>query len=87
MIIFSMFIKIRANNIIVRTLANYNLAFMHVLFFVCTVLQAGHAVTPHARLLTSSGDWVWMRAELTRRYKSGTSIPQFWENKITVLRY
>ena len=50
-------------------------------------MQTGHAVSPHVRLLASSGDWVWMQTEAFVRYKSGTSIPQFWEIKIRVKRY
>ena len=52
-----------------------------------TVMRTGHAVSPHFRFLTSSGDWVWMQLEGTLRYKAGTSIPQFWEVKARVLRY
>ena len=50
-------------------------------------MRTGHAVSPHFRFLTSSGDWVWMQLEATLRYKNGTKIPQFWEVKCRVLRY
>ena len=48
-------------------------------------MRTGHVVGPHARFLTSSGDWFWIQAEITRRYKNGTSVPLLWEVKMRVL--
>ena len=58
---------------------------VHITLF-CVVVQNGHVVSPLIRVLTSSGDWIWMTAEVTLRYKSGTNIPQFVEFKARVLR-
>ena len=54
---------------------------------VHVVLQNGHAVSPLLRVLTRSGDWIWMTTEVTLRCKSGTIMPQFIEFKGRVLRY
>ena len=44
-------------------------------------------VSPLVRVLTSSGDWIWMTTEVTLRCKSGTAIPQFVDFKARVFRY
>ena len=64
-----------------------NVLLLICVTFLFTVMRTGHAVSPHFRFLTSSGDWVWMQLEATLRYKNGTAIPQFWEVKARVLRY
>ena len=48
-------------------------------------MHTEHVVGPHARFLASSGDSFWIQAEVTRRYKNGTSVPLLWEVKLRVL--
>ena len=53
--------------------------------FPFLVIRTGHVLGPQVRFLARSGDWIWTQAEITLRYKSGTSIPQLWEMKVRVL--
>ena len=66
-----------------------------VLLLACVFFRAvllngcEHGISPYVRLLTGSGDWVWMQSELTLRYKTTneTSTPHFWEIKARIMRY
>ena len=55
-------------------------------YLTCAVLRTGHVVSPIHRVLTSSGDWVWMTTEVSLRYESGKNIPLYLEFKARVLR-
>ena len=58
---------------------------MHVHVYFSSVIKRGYGVSPFFRFLTSSGEWVWQQIEAKLRYKDGTSIPHFWEEKIIVI--
>ena len=60
------------------------------LFLTCTlshaVSKAEYVVIPHFRVLTSSGAWIWMQAEVTLRYKCGTTVPELCDLRCRAIR-
>ena len=58
----------------------------HTLLYACTVYENGY-VTPLFRVMTSTGDWVWMQMETKVNYTNRMSDPLYYEYKVRVFRY